>query len=318
MKEYKILNTIGPKFSEKAKDTLNIIGDVDYITPTQDELSKIIDKYYVVVCGLGLSFTKSILEKSKNLKVIVTATTGLDHIDLYTANERNIKIISLREETDFLNSITGTAELAFGLILDLLRLTPFAFNDVKNGNWNREAFRGHNLSGLTLGVVGAGRLGKKLIKYGNAFDMKAIFYDPNVKNIKDAEKVNFDKLIKDSDIISIHVHLNEETKNMFNKEVFNNMKNGAYLVNTSRGKIVNEEDILSALKDKNISGYATDVLNNELCFKDSKVSGNKLVEYSKNNKNVVITPHIGGMTYESRQATDIFIANKLKKYLESI
>ena len=101
---------------------------------------------------------------------------------------------------------------------------------------------------------------------------------------------------------------------MFNYDIFKKMKNNAYLINTARGKIVNEEDILKALKEKQIAGYGTDVLAGELEFADN-FSNHPLVEYSKNNQNLIIVPHIGGMTYESRASTDVFIANKLAKYL---
>jgi len=151
--------------------------------------------------------------------------------------------------------------------------------------------------------------------YGKAFGMKIIYFDPHIDN-KEYEKTDFDNLLKQSDIISIHVHLNNETENLFNSEVFSKMKNSAFLINTSRGKIVNEEDLLEALKNKKIAGYGADVLADELEF-EKNFSNHSLVEYSKNNRNVIIVPHIGGMTYESRELTDIFIAEKLKSYIEN-
>ncbi len=277
----------------------------------------IIGDYNIVVVGLGLNIDKKVIDEADNLKLIATATTGLDHIDTDYAKERGIAVLSLRGETDFLNTITGTAELAFGLIIDLLRKTPFAFNSVMNNEWNREKFRGHNLYDKTLGIVGLGRLGRWMARYGKAFGMKVIATDPNIDDDifvrESCEKVSFDELLAQSDIISLHVHLSPETEGMFNKDVFYKMKQGAYLINTSRGKIVDEDDLIEALKQGVIAGYAADVLSDELEY-DERFTEQRLVEFAKSHDNAVIVPHIGGMTYESREATDIFVAQKVRDY----
>ena len=317
--KYKILNTIGETYTEKAKKILSTLGGVTYKTPSQEGLSAIISDYDVVVVGLGLRFHKEILKGAKNLKVIATATTGLDHIDVEYAKERGIEILSLRGEDQFLNTITGTAELAWGLMIDLVRFTPCAFDSVKNYKWEREKFRGHNLYGKTLGIVGMGRLGGWMARYGKAFGMNVLYYDPNINTSTSSvdmlgKKVEFDELLEQSDIISIHAHLNEETENMFNADVFKKMKNKAYLINTARGKIVDENALLKSLEAGEVAGYATDVLADELSFNE-ELRNNPLIEYAKRNKNVVIVPHIGGMTVESRERTDIFIAQKLKRPL---
>ncbi|MFH1662278.1 MAG: NAD(P)-dependent oxidoreductase [Candidatus Falkowbacteria bacterium] len=306
----KILCTIGKKYTEKAESILEEMGEVDCMDLTRDELEENINNYNILVVGLGLNIDKKIIDKAENLKIIATATTGLDHIDVEYAREKEIEIISLKGEDEFLNTITGTAELAFGMIINLLRLNHSAFNSVKNYEWDREKFRGHNLSGQTLGIVGLGRLGKMMKKYGEAFGMDVIFYDP----YKDGG-VSFNELLEKSDIISIHVHLNSETENMFNIKAFEKMKNTAILINTARGKIVNENDLLHALENKIIAGYGTDVLADELEFDKTGFFNHNLVEYSKINNNIIILPHIGGMTHESREATDIFIAEKIKNFV---
>jgi len=315
---YKILNTIGERYTEKATEALNQLGEVDYFDVTQDKLLEIIEKYDIAVIGLGLAFDKSVLEKAKNLKVIATATTGLDHIDTNHAQSRSIAILSLKGENEFLDTITGTAELACGLMMDLLRFTPQAFDSVKNYEWDREKFRGRTLHGKTLGIVGMGRLGKWMARYGDAFGMNVIFCDPYVEKspLAGPKKVSFDELLERSDVISIHVPLNKETEGVFNRDVFLKMKNTVYVVNTSRGRVVNENDLLKALKRKEIAGYATDVLADELSFAEKGLANHPLIEYAKENNNVIIVPHLGGMTHESRERTDIFIAEKLRKYLK--
>lgn len=314
--KYKILNTIGKNYFFRAKDILNKIASVDYLDINQKKLKEIIKNYDILIVGLGLNIDKDVIDMANKLKIILTATTGTDHIDIKYASKKNIKVISLKDETKFLDTITGTAELSFGLMIDLLRKTHSAFNSVKKYKWNRNEFRGHNLYEKTIGIVGLGRLGRMMSKYCNAFNMRVIAYDPYVKKeiFKKSKclQVKFNELLKQSDIISIHVHLNDQTQNIFNKNIFKQMKLGVYIINTSRGKIVNEKDLLVFLKNKKIAGYATDVLSNELDFNKTKVK-NPLIDYSKKNENVIIVPHIGGMTYESRENTDIFIAKKLSE-----
>lgn len=314
----KILNTIGSKYTESARQVLAELGEVDYLDLNQVELMDKIEPYHILVVGLGLNIDKAVIDRAQNLKIIATATTGLDHIDFVYAQSQNIKVISLRGENEFLNTITGTSELAFGLMIDLLRLTHSAFMDVKNYHWDRENFRGHNLLGQTLGIVGLGRLGSAMARYAKAFGMEILAYDPHIQKEVFTEQhcrqVDFDTLIQNSNIISIHVHLDKDTENMFNAKVFQRMKSNAYLINTARGKIVDEQALLSALEHKQLAAYATDVLADELDF-NQQFKNHPLVEYAKSHDNLIIVPHIGGMTHESREATDIFIAEKIKKSL---
>lgn len=305
-------------FAPRAKDILKKVGKVDCRRLTQKEFLKIIPKYNVLVVGLGLNINKEALDKAINLKFIATATTGLDHIDTEYAALKGIKVLSLKGETKFLNSITGTAELAFGLILDLMRNISASFDSVKNYKWEREKFFGHNIYGKTLGIVGLGRLGKMVARYGNGFGMKVVATDQFIKNEDfakaGAKKVSFGKLLGVSDIISIHVHLNNQTRKMFGDNEFAKMKRAAYLINTSRGEIVDDGALMKALKFGRIAGYGADVLSGENDF-ETKGARHPLIGYAKHHSNVIIVPHLGGATFESREATDIFIAQKLAKML---
>jgi D-3-phosphoglycerate dehydrogenase / 2-oxoglutarate reductase len=317
----KILNTIGSKYSTSAKVILEKLGHVDYKELSQENLMEIVGEYDILLVGLGLNIDKFVIERAKKLKYIVTATTGLDHIDVACAEQNGIKVVSLKGETEFLNTITGTAELAFGLLLDLSRQISPAFDSVKNNEWDREKFRGHNLYGKTLGIIGLGRLGRWMARYGQSFNMQVVAFDPYIDQKEfsnlGVKKSDFKDLLEQSDIVSIHVHLSPETENMFDKNALGLMRPDSYLINTSRGKIVNENDLLEALKAKKIAGYVADVLADELNFINNSFDGNPLVEYSKKNQNCIIVPHIGGMTWESREATDIFIAKKINEILNN-
>jgi D-3-phosphoglycerate dehydrogenase / 2-oxoglutarate reductase len=314
----KILSTVN-NFTTEAEQILSKLGSVDNLDLNQEELVDKITNYDVLIVQLGLRVSREVIDKADKLKVIATATTGLDHIDVEYAKQKNIEILSLKEETEFLSTITSTAELAFGLMIDLMRLNHTAFESVKNYQWDREKFRGHSLYGQTLGIVGLGRLGKLMANYSNAFNMKVLAYDPHIDDgvfsKYHVEKVDFDQLLTNSDAISIHVHLSSKTENLFNNELFKKMKSTAYLINTARGRLVNESDLLKALKNEEIAGYATDGLADELSFNES-FSSHPMVEYSKRNNNLVIVPHTGGTTYESREATDIFIAKKTVNYFK--
>ena len=308
----KILVTIGERFSQEGKQILSELGDAEYLDCDREKLLTSIEGTTVLIVGLGHIIDKEVIDKASNLKMIATATTGTDHIDLEYADSKNIAVVSLKDETEFLQSITSTAELSLELMIALARNTHSAVESVKGNEWDRDAHEGHTLSGKTLGIVGLGRLGKLMAKYGKALGMEVVFTDPNVDST-DFENVTFQDLLKRSDVISIHAHLTDETKNMFNAEAFEQMKPAAYLVNTSRGQIVDESALISALESKKLAGYATDVLADELEFEERVESS--LIDYAKKHSNVIITPHVGGMTEESRAATDTFIAKKIQSSL---
>ncbi|HEY4486803.1 MAG TPA: NAD(P)-dependent oxidoreductase [Candidatus Paceibacterota bacterium] len=313
----KILNTLGEHFAPKAKSILDTLGDVDYRELSHKELLLVADRYDVIVVGLYPMVDKEVMDKATKLKCIAIPANTLENIDVDYAKSKGIEVVSLWGELDFLNTITGTAELACGLMIDIIRFTPWAFDNVKEYKWEREKFRGHNLYEKTLGVVGMGRLGTWMARYGKAFGMEVMFYDPNVEEsrVPECTKVSFEELLSKSDIISLHPHLNKETENMFNAEVFKKMKNEAYLINTARGRIVDEVALLQALERGEIVGYATDVLADEFYFDDTGLVNHPLIDYAKSHQNVIIVPHTGGMTVESRENTDIFTTEKLKKFL---
>tara|TARA_B100000579_G_scaffold25171_1_gene17715 strand:+ start:6406 stop:7311 length:906 start_codon:yes stop_codon:yes gene_type:complete len=294
--------TTEESFSQNGLDILNKIGKVDY-----SNLNTGGQETTILVVGLSNKINQNVMKRMPNLKIIATPTTGLDHIDMDEAAKRKISVLSLKGEVEFLRTITSTAELAFGMILCLARKIVSAHNSVMSGEWNRSEFRGLTLQGKTLGVIGKGRLGSMVLRYGKSFGMNTIYTDPYVNG-----GVSMSNLLSESDFVSIHVPLNDETTGLISSENLGTIKKGSYIINTSRGKIVDEKAIIYALESKVLSGYATDVLSDEL---SSDVSKSLLLNYAKNNENVLLTPHIGGMSKESRQMTDVFISEKIKKHI---
>jgi len=314
----KILNTFGEFFAPEAKAMLETLGDVSYKEMTHSELLKVVSQYDILVVGILPMIDKEIMDAAANLKYIVIPANTLENIEVDYAKEKGIEVVSLWGEEEVLANITGTAELAFGLMIDIMRKTPWAFDDVKSYRWRREFFRGKNLFGKTLGIIGMGRLGTWMAKYASAFGMDILYYSPHTDSVDvpNCRKVELDELLAESDVISLHAHLNEETEQMLGAEQFKKMKNTAYLVNTARGKICDEDALLEALTNGDIAGYAADVLADEFHFDDTGLAHHPLIDYAKENQNVILVPHIGGMTVESRETTDVFVTKKLKGMLE--
>lgn len=257
----------------------------------------------ILIVRLEKKVEAKILDKFPNLKGLVSATTGHDHLDVEELKKRNISLHSLRGHDEFLKTIPSTAELTWAIILGLLRNLPTAFADVKNGNWNRDAFRGFQLKDKTIGIIGLGRTGRKIARYAQAFDMKIGYYDPYVSNNELKKYDSLEELFSNADIISIHVHLKDDTKHLINSNLLSKCKSDAYIINTSRGKIWNEIDIVDALKTGNLKGVASDVLYNEL----ENIEQSPLWKYAQNADNVLITPHIGGASWDAMWACEIYM-----------
>src|SRR3989338_4321169 len=217
------------------------------------------------------------------------------------------------------HKIISTAEHAFALILSLARHIPWAFDSVKGGCWLREGYIGNELNRKTLGIVGLGRLGKMVARYALAFGMRVVAFDPFVsmtimKKIG-TKKISRDALFGISDTVSLHLPLNENTAQSIGGREFSLMKKTAFLINTSRGEVIVRGDLYSALKSKTIGGAAIDVMDDE----DSSgvhLKTDPLYLYAREHKNLIITPHIGGMSVESMAATEEFIAKKVVKLLK--
>src|SRR3989344_289897 len=309
-------------YSERAKEIYRSLGEVYELTEAE-AAKKEGPKFAADILVVRLKYTidKSWLDKMPNLKVIATPTTGLNHIDMAEAEKRGVKIISLRGHTEFLDKITSTAEETIGLMIALVRKLPWAYDYVRAGGWvERDRFRGHELQGKTLGILGLGRLGKMAARYARALDMRVIACDPNVAEAAMKElgvaKVTMDKLFQESDVLSLHVLLTDDTRNLVKEEHLKMMKPTAYFINTARADIIEQGVLETALENRLIAGAAVDVMWGEeggLKF-EQELKNNRLFKYAKNHDNLLIVPHIGGATYEAMATTEDFIADLVKRY----
>ncbi len=249
--------------------------------------------------------------KYTNVKVINTCSTGLNHIDMDYCKSNNIKVWSLKEDYELINDLPSTSELAFGLMMSLLRNIPKSYHSVKDGNWDYEPYVGHQIKGKTIGVIGYGRLGKIMCDLFYGWGVKLLATDP-YERITTARGVPLSELLDKSDVVFLHTHVTEETRGMVDEEFLSYMKEGSYLINTARGELVDEEAIIESIKVGHLKGYGTDVIKDE--FGD--IENSKLVEFSINpNNNVIITPHIGGMTIEGQTKAYHWAINKFKEIL---
>ena len=306
-------------YSPRALSTLRRIGPV-YPWQQARRDPHLAARAGVLVVKLGMKISKAVLDRMPNLKIIATSTTGLNHIDTAAAERRGIRVLSLRGETRFLRTIFPTAEETIGLMIMLMRNLHIGYEGILRGKWLKERAYGHELAGKTLGIVGFGRLGAMVARFGRVFGMEVIACDPYVSAAvarrAGVRKVSMDMLFRRADIVSNHVLLTSSTLHLVKRRHFRLMKPTAYYINTARGEINDERALLEALEKKWIAGAALDVLANE-DPKGRHVKRHPLVRYARRHKNLIIVPHLGGATFESMQKTEEFIAEKVKHWFAS-
>ncbi len=302
-------------FSNEVIDYLKASFTVDVTPCKQDDLKDIFHNYDVFWFRLGFKIGKDLMSEGMRCKIIATPVTGIDHIDEKACLANNIKIICLRGEREFLKEIRATAEMTIALTFAVMRNMMAASNDVQKGNWQRDLFRGFEVYKKTVGIIGLGRLGKITAEYFKVLGAKVIGYDILLDDVPDFVKIekSIDELVKKSDIISIHIKYDEKTHHLINEATFKHFNNKKWLINTSRGEIIDEKALLKALKDGRIRGVGLDVIQDEHQFN----SKNPLLQYAQKNRNLVIVPHIGGNTYESFEKTEWFIAKKIYKEVQT-
>ncbi|HLC59042.1 MAG TPA: hydroxyacid dehydrogenase [archaeon] len=298
-----ILVTEPEYFNEDAMKILRETGEVKATRLTKEQLLNEVKDVDALVVRIETHLSKEVLERAKKLKVIGSATTGLNHIDTDYAKERGIKVINLQGAHTF-----ATAEHAFALMLSFYRRIPWAHEHLKKGGWDRHKFIGNSLKGKTLGILGYGRIGRKLSEFAKAFGMDIIAFDPYVKT-DEVKLVSFEELLKNSDVITIHAMLTKETEKMINYDSLKMMKKNAILINTARAGIVDVHALLRALKENLIYGAALDVFSNEPITNEEK----HILEHAEQNHNLLITPHIAASTHEAAQEAGVEIALKIKE-----
>jgi len=266
-----------------------------------EELIKAIPEYDGIIVRSATKVTKEVIEAGKNLKVIGRAGVGLDNVDRAAAKERNIKVVNTPAATSI-----SVAELALGMMFSAARRIPQATVSTKAGKWEKKKFKGFELYGKTLGIIGVGRIGTELAKRAVAMGMKVLAYDPYIEKHEQAQVTELDTLLKESDYISLHIPRTDETSHILNKAAFDKMKDGVVIINCARGGVVDEDALFDAVKGGKVRIAAMDVYESE------PAKEHKLFSLEE----VIVTPHIGAQTAEGQLRAGVQIAELVRDALK--
>jgi len=310
-----ILVTEPDAFPADGLEVLSRVGDVSARSVSRAELAEAFCCYDAILVRLAHRIDTDILGLAPRCRILGTPTTGLDHIDLAACASRGVQVISLRQEKQFLRTVRGTAEHSVALALALLRGIVPAVAAVNRGEWDRDAFRGHEIHGMTVGVLGVGRIGSMVADSYLSMKARVLGYDARRgwrhKGVARCRDIH--TLCDSSDLLTVHVSYDVGDPPAVSASVISRLPRGAFLVNTSRGGAVDEAAILEALRSGQLGGVAADVLMGE-----PDVRANPLIEYARQGGNVIITPHIGGNTLESRVRAETLIAQRVEAALRSL
>ena len=301
-----ICDQVNPTLNEiLEKNGLQVTYEPE-ITPEQ--IAEKIGMYEVVVVRSRTKITRELIQRAEKCKIIARVGVGLDNIDQDAAQEKNIRVINAVE-----GAMNAVAELVVGLMLSLAREIPRADREVRNGNWIKKELMGTELRGKYLGIVGLGNIGKRLGRLAKSFNMNIIGFDVMPIDEEFSKEVGLMKadlgtLLASSDYVSLHVPLLDSTKHMINAEKIATMKSTARIINTSRGGVIDEDALYTALKNGVLGGAALDV------FEVEPATSNKLRDLP----NFISTPHMGAQTKEAQSLAANVIAEKIIQILRGV
>lgn len=295
---------------QKSLEDLGFYCEQDY-TSSKKEIEKKIDNYIGIVIRSRFSIDKSFIDAASKLKFIARVGAGIESINEVYATKKKIKVIAAPE-----GNRNAVGEHSLALLLALFRNINKSDNEVKQGKWLREANRGVELDGKTVGIIGYGNMGKSFAKKLRGFDVNVICYDikPNVGDAN-CKQVSLKTLQEKADVVSLHTPQNELSKRMLNTTFINAFNKPFYLINTARGTAVVTNDLVAALKSKKILGAGLDVLEYEKTSFENLFEQNTLPKaflYLINADNVILSPHIAGWTVESKKRLAEVIVTKIK------
>ena len=279
---------------------------------TNEQLKKEIGNYDGIVVRSRTKLTAEVLENAKNLKVIGRAGVGLDNVDREKAAELNIEVLNTPDAPS-----VSVAELALGLMFTLARHISNADRTMHNGKWNKNQYLGYTLKGKKLGLIGFGNIAKELAKRAFALEMEVGVYSRFSKGPKAVEEAksmgckiysSIDELLKEAQIISLHLPATPQTENTINTENIKLMRNDSILINTARGQLIEEKALIDALAKKEIGGAALDV------YREEPLKDMDLINCEGN---LILTPHIGSQTIETQVYAAIKIAEKMSNFLKN-
>jgi D-3-phosphoglycerate dehydrogenase len=298
-------------FSQKAIDKLKRIGEVRCFDGK--DLGLFVHDKQVLFIRLGHYIDNNFLSRAEKLQYLCTPTTGFNHIDMDSVLKKNVAVISLKGENDFLAQIRATPEHAFGLVLALLRNYKYAFLKSDMAEWNRDAYKGEELFGNTVGIIGFGRIGHILAKYLCCFGAKVYYYDidSSISETELAKRTNtLEELLALANIIILAASYSKDNRKLVGR-YYIDLMGGKYFINISRGELVDEEYLIEKIEKNFFKGVALDVIANENMANNLP----RIIKLAED-RHLILTPHIGGATCESMKKTEEFIADRLIEKLK--
>jgi phosphoglycerate dehydrogenase-like enzyme len=255
----------------------------------------------------------SALAQAPTLRIVSLASTGSSHIDAQGADEAGVIVRTLREDRELLAALTPAAEHTWALVLACARRLPAAAAHVEAGGWEREGFPGVMLNGRRLGIVGLGRIGGWVARYGAAFGMHVAAYDPAREDWPDdVERCSLDELFATSEVITVHVHLDETTRGLIDRTLLERCRPDTIVVNTSRGGVVDDEALVSLLREGRLGAVGLDVLAEE-----PPAPGGALLRAARELDRLIVTPHVGGFSPDAVRLVCRRAAEKVRDVLGS-
>ena len=296
-------------FSPLAINNLLSLGTVSCFNIQSESLKEFIGDKDVLLVRLNYFYGEELLSHARNLKIICSPTTGLNHIDIDYASKRNIKLVSLKGETDFLSQITATSEHTLGLIISLIRNYQKIFRSEAQSDFNRDLVKGYELSSLKVGIIGLGRIGAHLVKYLSALNAELYFFDSDThkSNAFATRVATMKDLINSSDIVILSASYSDNNRKMISCDMLELMHK-KYFINTSRGELVDEQYLLDKIEQKHFAGVAIDVYVSE---QEAPNNRQRIIDLARKDLNFLYTPHMGGATISSMIKTELFIVKKL-------
>lgn len=300
-----IVDDLHPVFKARAEQLGYEVDDLPKIT--RAETLAAISGYDGIAVRTKFKIDRELMEAAPGLKFVARAGAGLDNIDEAYAKERNIQLINAPE-----GNRDALGEHAVGLLLSLINNLRKSDIEIRNGIWDREGNRGWELKGKTVGIIGYGFMGSSFAKKLSGFDVNVIAYDKYKTGFSDAyaKECSMEEIVKHSDVLSLHIPLTSETRQMVNEEYLYHFKKKIFFINSARGEIVDTKAVLDAIKSGRILGAGLDVLEAE---KFPNLSDQPWYEELRASDKVILTPHVGGWTFDSYRRISEVLADKLEQ-----
>lgn len=281
------------------------------------EISRVCDDVEFAFISPGYFHDAKFLTYFPKLRYVASNSTSLSHLDIELFESKNIEIFSLVKDKEFLETVTPTSELALALALLISRNLVSAIESTRVGDWNRNNFISQKMfSRMKIGVIGLGRLGSRFANYCSAMGASVSFYDPCVDN-SHYQKVELKKLLIDSDLVSIHATPNKDFPLYLDLDLLSLLRSTSFIVNTSRSEFIDHRALLFLLKSKRLSGVALDVVPSEYGhYVNHEGVTQELFDFARENRSLVLTPHIGGSTSDARNDTESFVADRLVRRVQ--